>query len=153
MYKKEEASQLRLAFWTTFGHYMAPVPSSEGMKVNWPNYKTGIKNMYFRLRADAREGSIAIEVTHPDPGIQELYFEQFIELKPLLHQALDEEWKWALHTRDEHGKTISRVYQQIGPVSVYKREDWPALISFFKPRLLALDVFWSDARYAFENLK
>jgi hypothetical protein len=30
MYKKGEASQLRQAFWTAFGQYVAPVPSAEG---------------------------------------------------------------------------------------------------------------------------
>lgn len=153
MYTKEEASQLKQAFWTTFGQYIAPQLSAEGLKINWINYKTGLKNVYFKMDADKRTASIAIEITHSDPGLQELFFEQFLELKSLLHSYLNEEWDWALHTRDEHGRTISRIYTEIEPVSVFKREDWPALISFFKPRIIALDEFWSDAKYAFDALK
>ena len=78
MYSRAEATQLRQAFWTAFGQYMAPVLSAEGEKVNWPNYKTGIKHVYFRMRADTRTASIGIELTHPDAGIRELFFEQFV---------------------------------------------------------------------------
>ncbi len=123
------------------------------MKANWSNYKTGIKHVYFRLQADQKKASIAIELTHPDPGIQELYFQQFEEVKSLLHETLGEEWEWELHTRDEHGKTISRIYREVSPVNLFLRDDWPALISFFKPRIIALDAFWSDARFTFEELK
>ena len=49
MYSKAEATQLRQAFWTAFGQYMAPVPSAEGETTNWINYKTGFKHLYFRM--------------------------------------------------------------------------------------------------------
>ena len=41
MYTKQEAAQLRKEFWTAFGQYMKPVPTEDGEKVNWINYKTG----------------------------------------------------------------------------------------------------------------
>jgi hypothetical protein len=153
MYTKEQASQLRQAFWTTLGKYIAPHPSAEGVKVNWLNYKTGIKHVYFRMQADQKSASIAIEITHPDIEIQELFFEQFTELRNVLHSYLGEEWKWQLHTSDENGKTISRIGKETGPVNIFDNEDWPALISFFKPRIIALDEFWSDAKYSFDSLK
>jgi len=40
MFKRQEASRLREEFWTTFGRYMRPVLSTEGIKINWINYKT-----------------------------------------------------------------------------------------------------------------
>lgn len=153
MYTRQEASRLRQEFWTTFGQYMQPIPSSEGEKIAWLNYKTGEKNIYFRMQADNTKASIAIEITHPDPDLQDLYFEQFKELKTILHNTLDEEWHWVLHTTDEYGKTISRIYTELSGVSVFKKEDWPGLISFFKPRIIALDEFWSLVKYGFEALR
>ena len=100
-----------------------------------------------------RSASIAIEVAHPDPGIRELFFEQFKELKNLLHGTLGEEWEWQPEYQDSNGKTISSIYKQLDGASVFNKNDWPALISFFKPRIIALDVFWSDAKYAFDALK
>lgn len=153
MYTREQASQLRQAFWTTFGQYMAPLLSVEKIKVNWSNYKTGLKHVYFRLRADKKTAIIAIEITHPDTEIQEIFFEQFLALRNVLHDCTGEEWEWLLHTTDENGNMISRIYKEISPVNVFNREDWPELISFFKPRLLALDEFWSIVQYSFDELK
>ncbi|MFC6999408.1 DUF4268 domain-containing protein [Rufibacter roseus] len=153
MYTREQASQLRQAFWTTFGQYMAPIPSAEGLKINWPNYKTGLKHVYFRMKAEKKQASIAIEITHPDPELQEMFFEQFLELRSYLHDTLEEEWEWDLHTTNEHGEVISRIYKEISKVNVFNKEDWPALITFFKPRIIALDEFWSNAQYSFDSLR
>jgi hypothetical protein len=153
LYSKDEASQLKQNFWTTFGQYISPQLSAEGLRVNWVNYKTGIKYVYFRMEAAKKSASIAIEIAHPDAGIQELFFEQFLELKSVLHSVLDEEWEWQLHTTDENGKTVCRILKVLGGVSIFNKNDWPALISFFKPRIIALDEFWSDAKYAFDALK
>ena len=153
MYSKDEASQIRQAFWTTFGQYIAPQLSADGLKVNWVNYKTGIKYLYFKMDADKRSAVIEILIAHPDAGIQEMFFEQFAELNTMLNRYLNEEWEWALHDKDENGKTISRIYKQLNGVSIYNRNDWPQLISFFKPRIIALDEFWSVGQYSFEALK
>ena len=153
MYSKDEVSQLKQAFWTTFGQYISPQLSAEGLKVNWVNYKTGIKYLYFRMEAGKRSASISIEIAHPDAGIQELFFEQFLELKNILHSTLNEDWEWQLHEMREDGKTISRIVRKLYNVSIFNKNDWPALISFFKPRIIALDEFWSDAKYVFDTLK
>ncbi|GAA4376640.1 DUF4268 domain-containing protein [Hymenobacter koreensis] len=153
MYSKIEAAHLRQAFWTTFGQYMQPVPSAEGVPTNWINYKTGLKHVYFRLHADGKQARIAIEITHPDAGLRELFFEQFRELKAMLEETTGEAWTWAPEAEDANGQPIARIYQELVPANLFNRDDWPRLISFFKPRLMALDEFWSTAQYAFEELR
>lgn len=152
MYSKDEAAQLKSTFWTTFGQYMAPILSAEGEKVNWVNYKTGEKGVQFKMWADNKKAAIGIELSQSDKGIQELYFEQLVQLKNMLKETLEEEWIWVLHVNDEQGRTVSRIYTELPGVNIFKKEDWPAMISFFKPSLLALDQFWSSAKYAFEAL-
>ncbi|MBC6613094.1 DUF4268 domain-containing protein [Hymenobacter sp. BT507] len=153
MYSKTEVTQLRQAFWTTFGQYMTPVPSAEGLPTNWINYKTGLKHVYFRMHADGRRASIGIELTHPDAGIRELFYEQFQEVRRWLEEATGEAWIWEPATQDANGQPIARIYQELAPVNLFNRDDWPRLISFFKPRLIALDEFWSTAQYAFDELR
>lgn len=153
MYSKDEASQLKHSFWTTFGQYISPQPSAEGLKINWINYKTGIKHLAFRMHADGRSAFIAIEIAHNDLGMQELLFEQFLEFKVVMMEYLKEDWDWRLHVADENGKTVSRISKSLENVSVFKQEDWPALISFFKPRMIALDEFWNDAKYSFDTFR
>jgi hypothetical protein len=153
MFSKAEASQLRHEFWTTFGRYLRPQLSAEGEKVNWINYKTGVKHVYFRMEAENRLARISIEMTHYDTGIQELFFEQFLELRTMLDSYLNEQWDWQLHHTNIEGKTISRIYKELPEISIYNRDDWPTLISFFKPRIFALDEFWSVGKYSFDELK
>lgn len=153
MFSKAEAAQLRQEFWTTLGRYLRPQLSADGEKVNWINYKTGVKFVYFRMEAENRLARISIDITHYDTGIQELFYEQFAELKTMLKTYLDEDWEWQMHYQDSEGKIISRIYMELPKASVYNREDWPQLISFFKPRIIALDEFWSVAKYSFDELK
>ena len=152
MYNREESSRLRQEFWTTFGRYMNPVPSSEGNKVNWINYQTGVREVYFRMDANGHEARIAITLEHRDAAMQELYFEQFIELKTLLHTELQEEWIWQLHDTRDPDRVISRIYKTLPDVSVYNKSQWHELISFLKPRIIALDRFWDNAKYGFEAM-
>jgi len=153
MYSKDEASRLKQSFWTAFGQYISPHPSAEGLKINWINYKTGIKHLHFKMHADNYSAFIAIEISHPDSGIQELIFEQFTAYRTMLTSILGEEWEWQLHISDENFKTISRISKSLHDVSIFKGEDWPTLISFFKPRIIGLDEFWTDAQYSFGLFK
>ena len=153
MYTREETSRIRQEFWTTFGRYLNPVPSSEGLRVNWINYHTQVKDVYFRMTANSERAVIAISIEHIDNGIRDLYFEQFLELKTLLHGQLEEEWAWRRSTIDESNRPVARIEKELRHVSIFNKDDWPALITFFKPRIIALDAFWENARYSFETLK
>jgi hypothetical protein len=153
MYSKHEAAVLKQEFWTTFGLYMNPVLSSDGEKINWVNYKTGEKYIRFKMHADSRSAFIGIVLIHRDSGVRELYFDQLLEVKNIMESIIPGPWQWLLHSQDENGQPISIVYDEIEGVSIYKKEDWPMLISFFKPRIVALDEFWSMVKYSFEALK
>lgn len=131
---------------------MSPVPSSEGLKINWINYHTGVRDVFFRMDASAHSAFIAISLEHRDTDMQALYFEQFQELKNLLHSTLEEEWYWHLHMSTPEGRVVSRIYYELNDISVFNKEQWPELISFFKPRIIALDSFWENARYSFDAL-
>lgn len=149
MFSREEASRIKHEFWTTFGRYMSPIPSAEGGKISWVNYHTGLKDVYFRMDAGKRSATISISLEHSDRDLQQLYYDQFLETKDILHATLGEEWDWQLHEQVD-GKTISRVFKELPEVSVFNKEQWPDLISFFKPRIIALDRFWENAKWGFK---
>jgi hypothetical protein len=150
MYSRQEASQLRKDFWTGFGQYMRPLRNADDETVNWLNYKTGKKHIYFRMDANNKQSSIAIELRHPDSELQQLYFDQFRQFENILHETVGEKWNWQLHTTDEDGKLVSRIGTVLNGVNVFKKEHWPVIISFLKPRILALDNFWSMVKEGFE---
>jgi len=152
MYTKQESARLRQAFWTAFGQYMAPLPSAGEEKVNWLNYKTGIKHLYFKTDVERDRASVAIVMAHPDMTQQQAFYEQLLQSKKMLETQTGEAWLWQAPKEEEVGKNIGRVYQQLNGVNVFNQADWPAIISFLKPRLVALDAWWQEARYGFEGL-
>jgi hypothetical protein len=152
VFTRQEASRIKEEFWTAFGKYMNPIESSEGVKVNWVNYHTRLKDVYFRMDTTSKSAAISISIEHRDAGIQELFFEQFLELKGMLELELGEKWTWKLHDSVD-GKTITRIYKELQGASVLNKDHWPDLISFFKPRIIALDRFWENARYSFDDLR
>ena len=150
MYSKSEASNLKKEFWTTFGMYMKPVKNAEQLTINWVNYKTGIRHIYFRMDATKREATIAIEIKHPDAAGRVLAYERLESLKSYLEQFLAESWIWQPEFYDEDGSSASRIFTQLEGVSVFNREHWPAIISFLKERIIQLDLFWNDVKTQFE---
>ncbi len=152
MYSKEEASKIRQQFWITFGKYMKPIPAADGLPINWINYKTGVKNIFFKMNADQKHTSIAIEITAVDETIRSIYFEQFEAFKTLLNDALGEEWEWEANAVNEFGAPLSKISKTLNSSSIFSQENWPTLISFLKPRIIALDQFWNDVKPVFEGL-
>lgn len=153
MYTKNESSRIKQAFWTTFGKYLSPVPSAEGLKINWINYKTGVKDVKFFLDADSQTASVGIKLLHKDIEIQQIHFEEFMKLSFNLEEYIGEPWDWHLHSYDNEGKIISKIFKELKPSNIYNSEDWPSIIAFLKPRIIALDNFWSDWKYGFEELQ
>ncbi|MGC4099968.1 DUF4268 domain-containing protein [Ferruginibacter sp.] len=148
MYSKEQASKLKTQFWTSFGQYMKPVPGTSGLPVNWINYKTGIKNIRFRMDADNTKAIVAIEITHANPEERAHYYTQFLSLKTLLENTTGFSWQWDEAAVTGH-QTISSISQQLQQVNIFNQSDWPGIISFLKPRIMALDEFWELVKDGF----
>ena len=149
MYSRKEASQIRQEFWTIFGQYMAPVSSADGEKINWINYKTGKKGLQFKMEADPSKASIAVEISPADAFLRKAYYQRFMLRMKDLERLLYEKWTWS----EEYVQDVqikSRIYKELPGVSVLKREDWPTIISFLKPRIIGLDRFWSCYKYEFD---
>ena len=53
---------------------------------------------FLKWTADNRLASVVIEIAHADTEIQELYFEQFVQLKSMLHKYYRRMDMGLLHT-------------------------------------------------------
>jgi hypothetical protein len=151
MYNKQEASAVRQKFWTRFGQYMLPVPSADGGKINWINYKTGIKGISFKMNADNNRAYVAIEISHADNEMQQKYFEIFRNFKKPFIAIAGKDWDTREHYTKEDGKDIARIWVELNNINIFRETDWPAIISFLKQHIMALDVFWSEYKPAFEG--
>jgi hypothetical protein len=153
LYKRSEIFQTKEAFWTAFGRYLSLENNSEDRKINWINYHTGFKDVFFRMDADQKKASVSIQLKHNDEILRLLWFEKFREFKNFLVNAVGEEWMWEANTLDEYQKTISKIYIELQDVNVMDQGDWPKIISFLKPRIIALDAFWNEVKDGFEEMR
>ena len=150
MYTTEQVSKQRKKFWTIFGHYMKPVPGASGEAVNWLNYKTGIRNIFFRMDADQQSAGVAIEIHHAAEADRLHCYNHFVALKKLLEQTTGNNWQWQVAVLDENGRSISRISQSLDSINILQESDWPAIIAFLKQHITSLDAFWETVKDGFE---
>ena len=151
MFSKQEESFLRKQFWTSFGQYLAPIPSAAGNKINWINYKTGIRFIHFKMDATIDHSYIGIEISHDNMATQKLYFNYLKTLRQDIENSIGEKWIWE-ESVEVNGKNISRIYKTLPNINIHRQTDWPQIISFLKTRIIALDHFWNDHKVVFEMI-
>ncbi len=152
MYTREQASIIKQQFWTRFGKYMAPILSADGEKINWMNYKTGIRHINFRMNATQGSAYIGIEINHKDDVQAAALYKQFRKCEQMLEDTLQEKWQWQAVYENEHHQILSTISLTHPGCNVLKEADWPAIISFLKPRILKLDEFWCEHKMIFEMI-
>lgn len=151
MYSKEEKKNFKIEFWNRFSVYMRKHTQKHGT-INWSNYKTKIKDLYFRLDFNETEARFSIELQHPD-SIRELFYEQFTELKVLLEKALETKLVWEELYINEYDKAICRIYVVLPDVNLFNKDDWKKVTDFFENKMVKLHVFWMEYREIFKNLE
>ncbi|MFA5620046.1 MAG: DUF4268 domain-containing protein [Weeksellaceae bacterium] len=153
MFSKEEASQIRRKFWTSFGQYMKLQPLDGEGKVNWINYKTGIPGLEFKTDVDNKSAVVRVEINHRDLEIQALIFEQFMELKAYFEAATGDDWIWLQAIFDDNGKPVCRIEKRLENISVFNEKTWPEIITFLKENLMKMNEFWVNVKDIFEIFK
>lgn len=150
MYTAEEVSKIKESFWLKLGKYLAPIPGTGDEKINWINYKTGVKDLYFKMDVTRHEALIFVEIGRKSPENAEKLYSQLQSLKTIFENTLNEKWQWESEAFNNNGQSIYRIGTKLQGVNILKEEDWPLIISFLKPRIILLDEFWSNNRMIFE---
>ena len=150
MYSEKESAGIREKFWTALGQYLAPIPSAAGVRINWINYKTGIKGITFTSHADNNTACVAVEIFNNNTMLQHHYFDLFHKFAPEIGGINLSEWKYEKEYLKYTGKTISFISAELKAVNLYNEAEWPEIISFIKKQLMALDLFWNEYKPEFE---
>ena len=145
MYSAQEAAAIKEEFWTKLGQYLSPIPSANGQKINWINYKTGVKTIRFKMDALSKEAFVGVDII-AEEALRLKLFDVFKKFKKQFPAG----YEWAEYCEDEFGRVLSRIFIEKENVSVFRKNDWPELIQFFKEQVLAWDVFWQENKDFFE---
>ena len=152
MYSKTESSLITQKFWTSFGMYISPVPSATLEKVNWVNYKTGIKGISFKMDTCKDSAEVMVEIFLKDTMLQHQYFEIFNNFALEMNKIGANKWVFQKDYFQENKGFVSLIAAELKNVNVFKEDDWPTMISFLKQYMLGLDEFWASYKPAFELL-
>lgn len=152
MFSKEEIKNFRQDFWTAFGTIMKQKRSAGGYRVNWVNYRTGVKGVAIRLLCDTKNAFVCLDFDYPDDEIRELHWQQIEELKTMFSSIVADNWMWEPFFERENGQEVGRIYTRIDNVSIYKKETWPEAFAFMKKNLIPLEEFWCEFSELFKTL-
>ena len=150
MYNRTEMAMIKQEFWTSFGRYMLPVQSAGYEKVNWINYKTGVKGLFFKMNAERDASKLSIQMTG-DKLQREKHYDRMIQFKQFFEATMKGDWIWLKEKTGENCSNISIIETTLAGVNVYDKNDWPAIISFLKSMITELDQFWTSVKDFFET--
>ena len=150
MYSNKEASAIRQKFWLSFGMYMLPIPSATQEKVNWVNYKTGIKGITFKMEADKESAIVVVEIFLNDTMLQHQYFKIFNNFVIQFESFVGDGWQFNCDNFNSHKEDVSRIGIRLKNVNIFREENWPEMITFLKQHMISLDAFWAEYKPAFE---
>ena len=153
MYSKEETKKLKRDFWTSFGLYMKKYNIRLGKKINWVNYNTKIKDVYFRLNVTNKKATFYIEIQHKDLDIREIYYEQFLELRKVLEDNFDAPLTWESLTTNDFDLIVSRIGLEKNEVNIFDKNTWKEAFTFLEKNIVAAHHFWEDFIDIFKQLE
>jgi hypothetical protein len=141
--------RIREEFWTRFGQYLALQQSASGERVNWLNYKTGVRQIQLRIEVTDKSARIVILLSEPDLAKQTRLFNQFVADKASLDTCSETFWHLGSQTKKAEN-AVCVLYQELEGVNINLRSDWPAIISFLKPLMICFDQFWTEQKELYQ---
>jgi len=136
MFSKEESSQIRKEFWTSFG---------KSFPRKWLLYNTKIKDFNFKFVADQKQALVCLDIESFDRAKNELLFGQLLELKSILTEdylpdvIFDE-----LYVLDS-GKIIHRIYVKYNAeFNIHTKNTWQGAYMFFNEAMHQFEEFYED---------
>jgi hypothetical protein len=152
MFSKNEKKQFNEEFWNAFGLYMKKYNQRLG-RVRWVNYRSNVKDVFFRLDISPKRAKFSIEIQHADEGIRALFYEQFLELKAVIERKVGKDLIWEDQSFNNFNQPACSISCELENVSVYKKEDWQKTFQFFEKKMVGLHKFWEEFQEIFKNLE
>lgn len=138
MFSKEEAQEIRHAFWHKLESKTRRLPGQNGKPVKWIGDRTGIKGLDLRFDVDRERAIVAMEINpHSDTKLEELWT-KMLSCKQLFEQTFGGELIWQHDYVKQAGDTAARIYVE-HKGDMYKKEDWPNMIYFMIDNMLRLE--------------
>ena len=144
MFSKEEARQLNITFWNGFQEYISNNRSSNGRKISWISYPTGVKTIFIRLEADSKGARVCFDIQHKNDELRALLYEQMTELKAVMEEITISPAIWVENYYYLNEQYISRIYWEDSSLSFYNPDHKFKIYKFLAEKLIRFDVFYQE---------
>ncbi|WP_373056041.1 DUF4268 domain-containing protein [Zunongwangia sp. H14] len=135
MFSREESKKLTQEFWTGFG---------KNFPHKWILYNTKIKEIQLKFTFTRKMAQVSMDVSSQDELIQAYYFEKMLSLKKILLAEYLPDAIFDEHYELPESKVVSRVYVQLGGVSIHNKNNWEHVQQFFVEKMLKMEAFFTD---------
>ncbi|BCY29607.1 DUF4268 domain-containing protein [Flavobacterium okayamense] len=135
MFSKEEAKQIKRAFWINF---------AEEYPRKWLLYNTKIKNLSFKFYVDNKKAQVLLEIEPEDEELRKIYYEKIESLKTILLEEFIEDAIFERNYYLENGKLVSRIWVELENVSVNNKKTWSTIFDFFNEKMSAFELFFYE---------
>lgn len=143
MFSKADSQKIKREFWIEFA---AEYPRK------WLLYDTKIKDFSFKFYVDNKKAQVMLDIEPRDENKRKIYFEKIESLKQILH---DDFMKDVLFERNFHletGKVISKIWVEKSGISVFNKNTWPEIFTFFNEKMEAFELFFYEYKDYIEDL-
>ncbi|WP_306352118.1 DUF4268 domain-containing protein [Flavobacterium sp. '19STA2R22 D10 B1'] len=144
MYSKEESQKLKREFWIQF---------AERNPRKWMLYDTKIKDFTFKFYVDKKKAQVLLDIEHKDLEKRNIYFEKIESLKNILEDEFIADLVFEKDFLLESGKTISRIWIELSPVSLNNPNNWDTIYAFFSEKMDAFERFYYEYQDYIKDLE
>lgn len=144
MLNKGELKERNIQFWSDFKEYMRPAISSNGRRINWLSYPTGVKFLYLRMECDKLGARLNFDIQAKDPAIREIVWEQMEELKKVLTDSMGDSGEWIFDLSTPDVESFCRITWELKNVNFFVEADHPEIFKFLKEKIIAFDEFYQN---------
>ena len=139
MWSKEEAKDMRLAFWSNFKRYCGK------NKIYRKWVLTGVKIKFTQLKfyVDTNSAFVLFQIDHKNDLIRYEVYERFQAYRKLWALECGEDLLWEEDFTEIEERRISAIYFKLPGVNVYRKDDWEKIYEFFATKMPLLEeVYW-----------
>jgi len=144
VFSKEQKKEINESFWKGFRSKMKCISNTEGKFINWLNYPTQLKSLYVRLYVDQTHARLSLDIQLKDEDIRQLVWEQMTELKKVLENETGPADFWFESSTNEVGQEIAQIVWEKKGVSLYNKNSYSEIYTFFEDQLIGFDRFYQD---------
>ena len=138
MFSKDEAQELRHAFWHKLESKTRRLPNQNGRPIKWIGDKTGVKGLDLRFDVDREHVIVAMEINpRSDSKLDELWT-KMSNCRQLFEDNFGQSLIWQKDYIKTAGDTAARIYVETEG-DIYDKEKWPDMIHFMIDNMLRME--------------